>query len=126
MRPSAGHSYLNSGCDDDGDGDEPQLDSGEAGACNIRHLPHVSRQKLHHVLILSRYRVACRIDALPLYQGYYAELRLPKPTRRGTSAGQPKRLTEWKAPYRQVAIASASDCETACANATDQRPQTSR
>jgi hypothetical protein len=39
---------------------------------------------------------------------------------------QPNRLTEWKAPYRQVAVASASDCEAACANATDQRPQTSR
>jgi hypothetical protein len=72
MRPSAGLSYLYSGCDDDGDGEDPQLDGGEAGVSNVHHLPHAPRQELHQVLILYRYRhrVVCRIDALPYIRAF--------------------------------------------------------
>jgi hypothetical protein len=40
MSPPAGHSYLHSGRDDDGDGEHPQLDGGKAGVSNVRHYPH--------------------------------------------------------------------------------------
>ena len=48
------HSYLYSGCDDDGDDEDPQLDGGKAGVSNLHHhhhgLPHAPRQELHQVL----------------------------------------------------------------------------
>ena len=76
VKPSAGDSYLYSGGDDDGDGQDPQLDAGEARVSNVHYLPPL-RHDCNLIMNLSSLSPTSRLLCVTQF---------PKGARRGTVA----------------------------------------